>query len=114
MAAATAKNSELEEAKKRAEEALQHSQESWQTQEQLFLKEKVEIEERFQSMESQNSLLHDQIQTLNTQLSVLQAQATEGLNVSIGDPNISNRSMTEDEVKSSDQLFQVSVLLNCL
>lgn len=89
---------------------MQHSKESWQTQEELFLKEKAELADRFKSMEAQNSLLHDQIQTLNTQLSVLQAQATESHNTSIGDANVSNRSMTEDEVKSSDQLLQVTGL----
>lgn len=54
-------------------------------------------------MDAQNSLLHDQIQELNNQLSILQAQTSEQLNQSAGDISM-NRSLTEDEMKGSEQL----------
>lgn len=89
----------------RAVEAMKQNQLSWESQEHLFKKEKDELNERFKNMESQNTLLLDQIQALNTQLSLIQAQATSA-DSSVGDSSF-NRSMIEDEVKSSDQLLKI-------
>lgn len=86
--------------------AMQQNQSSWALQEDLFKKEKEELIERFKNMEAQNALLLDQIQALNTQLSVIQAQASTSANSSMGDSSF-NRSLVEDEVKSSDQLLKI-------
>ncbi|CAH1106510.1 unnamed protein product [Psylliodes chrysocephalus] len=86
--------------------SLEQFKSDWEKQEILFKNEKIELETRFNDMEAQNSLLHDQIQALNTQLGIIQAQATDSQNTSMGDSSF-NRSFTEDEVKSSEQLLKI-------
>lgn len=101
--------SEINDVKNERDCALQSLEESklgWKGQEELFIKEKKELEERFKNMESQNALLLDQLQALNTQMSVMQTQVTDSQNVSLGDASL-NRSLTEDDVKSSDQLVKI-------
>lgn len=90
----------------RALEAMKQNQLSWASQEQLFKREKDEINERFKNMEAQNALLLDQIQALNTQLSLIQAQASTSADSSMGDSSF-NRSLIEEDVKSSDQLLKI-------
>lgn len=101
--------SEVNEVKCERDKAIQtmkQNQLSWAAQEELFKKEKEEINERFRNMESQNALLLDQIQALNTQLSVIQAQASVAADSSVGDSSF-NRSLVEDDVKSTEQLFKI-------
>ncbi|EFA01249.2 nucleoprotein TPR isoform X2 [Tribolium castaneum] len=86
-------------------EELDNNKASWETREKMIQKEREELEQRFKDMDAQNSLLLDQIQALNTQLSVLQAQATAEPNQS-ADLSMS-KSFTEDEVKSSEQLLTI-------
>ncbi|KAJ8922301.1 hypothetical protein NQ315_004243 [Exocentrus adspersus] len=95
----------LESEKEQAIEILNQSKVNWEEQERIFQKEKEELENRFKDMDSQNALLHDQIQALNTQLTILQNQASDQ-NVSVGDASF-NRSFNEDEVKSSEQLLKI-------
>lgn len=96
----------LENEKAQAEEALDEHKTNYEQCEKLFQKEKEELESRFKDMDAQNSLLHDQIQELNNQLSILQAQTSEQLNQSAGDISM-NRSLTEDEMKGSEQLRKI-------
>ncbi|KAG5900656.1 hypothetical protein JTB14_005927 [Gonioctena quinquepunctata] len=96
----------LESEKTRAIEALTQIKLDWEQQGGLFQKEKEELESRFKDIDSQNSLLHDQIQALNTQLNILQAQASEQQNQSLGDASF-NRSFNEDDAKSSEQLLKI-------
>lgn len=86
--------------------SLEESKIVWKGQEDLFLKEKQELEERFKNLESQNVLLLDQLQALNTQMSVMQAQISDAQNISVGDISL-NKSFTEEDVKSSDQLLKI-------
>ncbi|CAH0546355.1 unnamed protein product [Brassicogethes aeneus] len=105
--AALGKVNELASGKDQAIEALKESKESWQKQEVLFQKEKEEMDSRFKDIDSQNNLLLDQIHALNTQLTILQAQSSsENANASMGDASF-NRSFTEDEIKSSEQLLKI-------
>ncbi|XP_063920607.1 nucleoprotein TPR isoform X2 [Zophobas morio] len=101
---------ELDEVKKNrdcAVEALNENKTSWENQEKIIQKEREELEKRFKDIDAQNSLLLDQIQALNTQLSLIQAQATsDQSNQSIADMSF-NKSLTEDEVKSSEQLLTI-------
>ncbi|KAJ8942930.1 hypothetical protein NQ318_003815 [Aromia moschata] len=96
----------LQSEKEQAIEALEQYKKNWQEQEVLFQKEKEELENRFKDMDIQNSLLHDQIQALNTQLTILQNQSSDLQNQSTGDVSF-NRSFTEDDVKSSEQLLKI-------
>ncbi|KAJ8928669.1 hypothetical protein NQ314_018763 [Rhamnusium bicolor] len=98
---------QLQNEKEQAVEALTQNKMNWAEQEKLFHNEKEEIENRFKDMDAQNSLLHDQIQALNTQLTILQNQASsEQQNQSVGDLSFS-KSFTEDDVKSSEQLLKI-------
>lgn len=99
-------NKKLQAEKQKAEEALIQYKQNLGEQEKLLAKQKDELETRFKDMDSQNSLLLDQIQALNTQLSVLQTKASDQLNQSTGDTSFS-KSFTEDESKSSDQLLKI-------
>lgn len=89
-----------------AVQALDQSKSCWLQQEELFSKEKREFEARFENMQTQNALLLDQLQALNTQMSVMQAQVSEPQNTFTGDLSF-NRSLTEDDVKSSEQLLKI-------
>ncbi|VEN40791.1 unnamed protein product [Callosobruchus maculatus] len=97
---------ELEMEKTKAVEALNEHLKAEEERDKLFQKEKEELENRFKDMDAQNALLLDQIQALNTQLSILQAQASETPNTSMNDQSM-NRSLTEDDVKSSEQLLKI-------
>ncbi|XP_068911983.1 nucleoprotein TPR-like isoform X2 [Tenebrio molitor] len=90
-------------------EALNQNKSSWNDQEKIIQKEKEEIEKRFKDLDAQNSLLLDQIQAFNTQLSLIQAQASSDQNQSSGDVSL-NRSFTEDEMKSEQLLTIIKYL----
>ncbi|KAI4471104.1 nucleoprotein tpr-related [Holotrichia oblita] len=92
-------------ARDKANIALEESKQCWSKQEELFTKEKEELEKRFKDLDAQNSLLLNQLQELNAQLSIVQAQTSDS-NTSLGDVSF-NRSLTEDDVKSSEQLLKI-------
>ncbi|XP_050351441.1 nucleoprotein TPR-like isoform X4 [Nymphalis io] len=81
---------------------------SWIEREKLLTSENEQLVQRFKDLNSQNSLLHDQIQALGTQLSVSHASRSrsESMNESANDSNI-NISVSEEDGKSSEQLFQI-------
>ncbi|KAF7268978.1 hypothetical protein GWI33_017962 [Rhynchophorus ferrugineus] len=99
----------LESEKIRAEENLAQQQKSSEEQQCILNEEREKLEERFKNMDQQNNLLLDQIQQLNTQLNILQAQTSaDAHNSSVASADISlNRSLTEDEVNSSEQLLKI-------
>ncbi|CAG9816022.1 unnamed protein product [Phaedon cochleariae] len=97
---------QIESEKTQAIENLNENIQNWEEQEKLFQKEKEEIQSRFSDIDAQNSLLHDQIQALNTQLTILQAQASDQQNTSVGDASF-NKSFSEDDAKSSEQLLKI-------
>ncbi|XP_068618609.1 nucleoprotein TPR-like isoform X2 [Battus philenor] len=87
---------------------LEAEKSSWIERQKALTNENEELLQRLKEINSQNSVLHDQIQALGTQLSVAHASRSlsESLNESASDSNI-NVSITEDEAKSSLQLFQI-------
>lgn len=90
-----------------AVDALRINKDSFEEREKLLQSEKEDIGKRMQDLEAQNSVLHDQIQELSTQLSVAHAQHVDtSMNTSNIDTSM-NRSLTEDDVKSSEQLLQI-------
>lgn len=103
-------SSELNEIRHQKEEAVEMlnlNKAGWEEREKLLQNEKDEIAKRLKDLDAQNSVLHDQIQALSTQLSVLHAQQSDtSLNQSLADASF-NRSLTEDDVKSSEQLLQI-------
>ncbi|KAF5304003.1 hypothetical protein FQA39_LY01788 [Lamprigera yunnana] len=108
IATMSAEIQEVKLARDTAIAALNEGKEGIATQQEFFQKEKEQLEIRFKDLDSQNSLLLDQIQTLNSQISVIHSQATDSnkSSSSIGDVSF-NKSFTEEEIKSSDQLLKV-------
>ncbi|KAL1517690.1 hypothetical protein ABEB36_001425 [Hypothenemus hampei] len=91
-----------------AVEALQQHLLSAQEQQKILNDEKEKLEERFKDMDEQNSLLLDQIQQLNTQLTILQTQVSaDNINMSQQADSSFNRSLAEDEVHGSEQLLKI-------
>ncbi|GLV34014.1 Megator [Carabus blaptoides fortunei] len=98
---------EIRHQKEQAVETLKLNKSGWEEREKLLQNEKDQLAKRLRDLDGQNSVLHDQIQALSTQLSVLHAQQTDtSLNQSLADASF-NRSLTEDDVKSSEQLLQI-------
>lgn len=106
----TAQNqiNELIAQRNRAVDELETEKKSWLEREKILRSENEQITYRLKDLNDQNSLLHDQIQALGTQLSVTHASQSrsESMNESGNDSNI-NISVTEDDSKSSEQLFQI-------
>ncbi|XP_026316957.1 nucleoprotein TPR isoform X2 [Hyposmocoma kahamanoa] len=94
--------------KNNAIEQIESEKASWAERQKLFIQENEQLSQRFQDLNKQNALLHDQIQALGTQLSVSHASRSrnESMNDSANESAM-NVSIGEDEGKSSDQLFQV-------
>lgn len=73
----------------------------WKNRDEIMQKERVQLQQRFDDLIAQNTLLHDQIQQMNANLSVLQVQ----------DPSAgsSNVSFNEDNVQgaSDSQLMKI-------
>lgn len=105
LALAVSEIESVKSARERANAVLEESKQCWAKQEELFTKEKEELEKRFKDLDDQNSLLLNQLQELNAQLSIMQAQTSDA-NTSLGDISL-NKSLTEDDVKSSEQLLKI-------
>ncbi|XP_060520751.1 nucleoprotein TPR isoform X2 [Cylas formicarius] len=98
---------QLESDRQKALDELNENRLSFDEQQKILTEEREKLKQRFKDMEDQNGLLLDQIQALNNQLTILQAQTSADVhNVSAGDGSF-NRSFAEDELKSSDQLLKV-------
>lgn len=107
----TALNSELSElliSKEQTENTLNELRSHLEVREEHLKQELNDTREQLKDIDSQNALLHDQIQALSTQLSVLQASGRQA-DSSVG--NISsgslNTSLSEEENRSSEQLLQI-------
>lgn len=107
----TALNSELSElrfSKEQTENTLNELRLHLEVREEHVKQELNDTRQQLKDMDSQNALLHDQIQALSSQLSVLQASGRQA-DSSVG--NISsvslNTSLSEEENRSSEQLLQI-------
>ncbi|XP_045464850.1 nucleoprotein TPR isoform X2 [Harmonia axyridis] len=89
---------------------LESRKESWLKQEEYLLKDKSDLENRLKDLDAQNNLLLSQLENLNSQLTILQTQVSSDnvTNQSMNDSTSSfNKSLAEDEIKSSEQLLKV-------
>ncbi|XP_038223270.1 nucleoprotein TPR-like [Zerene cesonia] len=89
-------------------EKMESQKASWIEREKMLASENEQLIQRLKDLNDQNSLLHDQIQALGTQLSVTHASRSfsESMNESANDSNV-NVSISEEDGKSSEQLFQI-------
>ncbi|KAG7296040.1 hypothetical protein JYU34_021136 [Plutella xylostella] len=99
---------ELVSLKNSAVEKMETEKLSWAEREKMITAENEQLLQRFKDLNDQNALLHDQIQALGTQLSITHASKSmsESMNESGHDSTI-NVSVNEDDIKSSEQLFQI-------
>lgn len=97
---------ELVALKNSAVEKMETEKVSWLERQKILTSENEQLSQRLKDLNDQNSLLHDQIQALGTQLSVSHASRSESMNESASDSTM-NISVSEDDNKSSEQLFQI-------
>lgn len=106
---------ELKQARDQAIERFTTSEECWKNREEMMKKETDQLEERLSDLNSQNAALHDQIQSLSTKLSISAAHALEqkqAQDESMNDSNVEdgvvlNKSISDEEKRSVDQLLQI-------
>ncbi|XP_055614140.1 nucleoprotein TPR [Uranotaenia lowii] len=108
---------ELKQARDQAVDRLNASEDSWKKREEMMRKQSDELEERLTDLNAQNAALHDQIQSLSTKLSITAAQALEQKKddesmhdestAGPEDTSLLNRSITDEEKRSVDQLLQI-------
>ena len=105
LAKTVAEIADAKQARDKANIVLEEHKNSWSKQAELFKKEKDEAERRFSDLDSQNSMLLDQLQELNTRLSLKQVQASGDFhNTSLGNVTL-NKSL--DDTSSPEQLLKV-------
>ncbi|KAI8426277.1 hypothetical protein MSG28_005163 [Choristoneura fumiferana] len=99
---------ELVALKNNAIDQMESEKIAWTEREKILNDENAQLMERFKDLNEQNSLLHNQIQALGTQLSVTHASRSmsESMNESATDTSM-NVSVSEEDGKSSEQLFQI-------
>ncbi|XP_060802413.1 nucleoprotein TPR isoform X3 [Amyelois transitella] len=98
---------ELVAQKNSALEKLETEKAAWEERQKILIGENDQLTQRLKDLNDQNTLLHDQIQALGTQLSVSHASRSysESMNESANESL--NASVTEEDGKSSEQLFQI-------
>ncbi|CAH0761185.1 unnamed protein product [Diatraea saccharalis] len=93
--------------KNNALETLEAERSSWSERQKILINENEQLTQRLQDLNQQNSLLHDQIQALGTQLSVSHASRSHSESMNESANESVNVSISEDDGKSSEQLFQI-------
>lgn len=101
----------------KAVETLNMTSKGWDEKDRLITCEREQLEQRIDDLNSQNTALHDQIQVLSTKLSVTAAVTISSTSTNetpdngSGDVEMSdsfmNKTLNEEEIKSSEQLLQI-------
>ncbi|KAJ8683664.1 hypothetical protein QAD02_019456 [Eretmocerus hayati] len=91
-----------------AQETLAIEKAMWQDREKRLTEEMQELQKRIDDLDAQNALLHNQIQELSEKAAIFQSQGNTSGRIS-PDASIEsmNRSLTEEDSKSAEQLLQV-------
>jgi nucleoprotein TPR len=98
---------ELVAMKNGALERLETEKAAWAERQKILISENEQLTQRLKDLNDQNSLLHDQIQALGTQLSVTHASRSFSESINESANESMNVSSNEDDGKSSEQLFQI-------
>ncbi|KAK3915190.1 Nucleoprotein TPR [Frankliniella fusca] len=108
LASEKAQNSELKAGRQSAEEALKLGRSMYEDREKLMKSQMKEQQDRLSELEKQNTLLHEQIEALGTQLIVLQAQVGSPSKNTVSSSTTPNSSFAEGEdFHGPEQLLQV-------
>lgn len=106
LSSVNARMSELQEARRSSEEALHIGRALFEDREKIMKSQMDEQQQRLSDLENQNRLLHDQIEALGTQLTVLQAQVGSP-NKSSTQANTSSSSVDSEDFRGPEQLLAV-------
>lgn len=98
---------ELVAMKNSAVEKLESERASFNDRQTILLNENEQLTQRLKDLNDQNSLLHDQVQALGTQLSVSHASRSHSESMNESASESINISVSEDDGKSSEQLYQI-------
>uniref|UniRef100_A0A182NZD0 Nucleoprotein TPR n=1 Tax=Anopheles epiroticus TaxID=199890 RepID=A0A182NZD0_9DIPT len=99
-----------------AQEHLKTGEDCWKNREQMLRTELSQLEEQVTNLTTQNTALHDQIQSLSTRLSINVLNQSTALSESVNaddsmtgvaDSSILNRSLNDEEKHSLEQLLQI-------
>nr|CAD7570545.1 unnamed protein product [Timema californicum] len=101
----TNKLDRLEAEKSEAVQALQIGRSNWEERERKLREQLASVEQRLVDLNSQNSVLHDQIQSFSSQLALQQSLTEDSGNISLN--RSLNTSLSEEEMKSTEQLVSV-------
>ncbi|XP_037913909.1 nucleoprotein TPR isoform X2 [Hermetia illucens] len=103
---------EIKAARDKSVAVLEEMKSGYAERDEKLKKEKEELEKRLIDLDAQNAALHDQIQALSSKLATTTngpaATSDEAMNESTNaDHSMTNKSFTDDESKSNDQLLQI-------
>ncbi|XP_012270418.1 nucleoprotein TPR isoform X2 [Orussus abietinus] len=92
-----------------AVEALALETAAWKEREQMLRDEMQEMQKRMEDLDAQNALLHDQIQELSDRSAIMQSQQSKLSSRDSPDTSLEamNRSFTDEDSKSAEQLLRV-------
>lgn len=102
--------SDIKEQRDQALDTLKTIKFDWESREKLLQGEIDQLEARMKDHEHQNAALLDQIQALSMKLSVVSAGMDVNMSQNdsaMADSSLLNRSVTEEDIKSSEQLLQI-------
>merc|ERR1712051_1041846 len=96
---------ELQKAKTTAEDSLKDLKDDAKATETTLRSEYKSLQDQFANVETQNAALHEQLNNMSTQMASIH-DTSGGASGSAGDMSM-NKSFSEEEAKSTDQLMQI-------
>lgn len=99
------KYEELQSQRDNAQSALEVNKEKWVNMEKKLLAERDEFEQRIKDLNSQNEVLHEQIQTLSSISKSLNTDGNLDGSMEVGNSSLLNKSLNENE--PSEKLLQI-------
>ena len=96
-----------EDSRRAANARLTEAEAGWMERQTLFDQQAVQQRQQHDELLQQNSLLHDQLEQLNTQLTAVQARLAPAEPDSAATGGSLNTSFSEADARTSDQLLEI-------